>query len=325
MKQKALAVFQSVVTIAFLVWIFSQEQVRRDTIAVLSTARIEWIALGLAVAGMENFLGAVRWRIFLRMLGVRIGFWRTVRLHFLGLFFNSFMIGSVGGDAVKIGVLVAQGQRKSAALLSVVMDRTSGLAALLLAVALFVLPQLDWLGQSAAVSGLLLFAGVYLAGVVGMLGISFVVTLAGVSRRIPQRAPFRAGLLRLCDSYAMFFSKWRQSLLAAGISLAMLAGYFLVFACAMQAYGVSIPLHRIFAFMPLVDILAALPVSLGGLGVREKVLQVVLGDLAGVPAATAVWISVTGYLTALFWGLAGLLSLPFYRGLLQKEKNESIS
>jgi uncharacterized protein (TIRG00374 family) len=321
-EQKKLAVFQTLITLGFLVWVFSQEQVRQNTFTVLASARPEWIFAGLIVAGMENFLGALRWRIFLQMLGVRIGLWQTIRLHFLGLFFNAFMIGSVGGDAVKIGILSAQGYRKGAALLSVVMDRTSGLAALLLTVTFFVLPQLTWLRGSSAVSGMVAFVVLYLCGLLLMLCVSFVITLAGVSRRIPHGVPFRAGLIHLCDSYAMFFSQWQRSLIAAGVSIVMLLIYFTVYSFAMRAFGVVMPLERVFALMPLVDIISALPVSLGGLGVREKLLQLTLGELAGVPAATAIWVSITGYLTALFWGLAGLMTLPFYRGLFERAKNE---
>ncbi len=40
--------------------------------------------------------------------------------------------------------------------------------------------------------------------------------------------------------------------------------------------------------MPVIDAISGLPVSIGGVGVREKLFQVLMGDLAGVPAATAV-------------------------------------
>jgi hypothetical protein len=54
--------------------------------------------------------------------------------------------------------------------------------------------------------------------------------------------------------------------------------------------------------------------------VREKLFVVLLGDLLQVSAAVAVWISLTGFLTTLFWGLLGLLTLPFYRDWLRRGK-----
>ena len=78
-----------------------------------------------------------------------------VRLSFVGLFFNNFLVGAVGGDAVKVVWLAAKGHRKTAALLSVLMDRMSGFGALILCSLIFMLWRLDWLMRSAVVAGLI--------------------------------------------------------------------------------------------------------------------------------------------------------------------------
>lgn len=319
-KQRLLFLFQFAVTVGLLVFLFRDEEIRKNTWTVLKTADLRWVFAGLLIAGMENFLGALRWRIFVQMMGISLPFWQTVRLYFLGLFFNSFLIGSVGGDAVKVLVLIGKGSPKTASALTVVMDRLSGLGALLLVSCTFLLGNYSWLTSSPLAAGVIHFVFLYLGVVLSLLFLSFVAAWTGLSERMPAKVPFRAGLSQLCELYFLFVRRWPRTLLAAGISVFMLLGYFLIFFCSMRAYGVDLPVEKVFALMPAVDIVAALPVSLGGVGVREKVFVILLGELAGVAASVAFWVSITGFLITLFWGVLGLLTLPFFRSLLEKGK-----
>src|SRR6267154_1236414 len=65
--------------------------------------------------------------------------------------------------------------------------------------------------------------------------------------------------------------------------------------------------------MPVVNTLSAMPISLGGLGVREGLVQVFLNRLCGVRETDAVLISSTGYFLPFCWGLIGGGLYLFYR------------
>ena len=73
------------------------------------------------------------------------------------------------------------------------------------------------------------------------------------------------------------------------------------------------PVVEFFALMPAVDIISALPISLGGFGVREQLFVTLLADLWEVPAAQAVSISLGGALLSMLWGLFGVVVLPGYQ------------
>jgi glycosyltransferase 2 family protein len=64
-----------------------------------------------------------RWWLLLRSQSVYIGFWTAVKLNFLGLFYNNFMPGSVGGDLVRAWYVTRHTDRKLQAALSVFVDR----------------------------------------------------------------------------------------------------------------------------------------------------------------------------------------------------------
>jgi glycosyltransferase 2 family protein len=68
------------------------------------------------------------------------------------------------------------------------------------------------------------------------------------------------------------------------------------------------------AAMPVIDGLSAIPVSVSGLGVREKLFEVLLADLADVPKAVAVSASLTGFLLHVCWALVGGVLFLLHKG-----------
>jgi glycosyltransferase 2 family protein len=311
-KKWAPLLLQSLVSIALLVWIFWREDFRSRTWQVLTSANLGWLAAGFLAAGAGNMIGVVRWGIFLRVLGISLAPWDVLRMSFVGLFFNTFLVGAVGGDAVKVVWLAAKGQRKTAALLSVLMDRMSGFGALIVCSFVFMTMRLDWLMRSAVVAGLIKGVFIYLFVVVILMAISFLMSARGLTSRLPRRFPFRGMIIEFTEAYLRFVLAWRQTLLASVLSMLMLLAYFLTFYLSARAFDLHVPAVEFFAFMPAVDIISALPISLGGFGVREQLFVTLLGDLWGVPAAQAVSISLGGALLSMLWGLLGLTLLPAY-------------
>ena len=64
-------------------------------------------------------------------------------------------------------------------------------------------------------------------------------------------------------------------------------------------------------------------VRIGGIGVRERVFQFLLGSLAGIPAGTAVSISLVGYLLNNSWGLVGAAVLPLFKGIIHEARTRA--
>lgn len=308
---------QTLVSVVLLAWIFWRPDFRSQVWQVVVSADPGWLAAGFAVAGVGNLLGVVRWAVFLRVLKIPLPGWEVLRLSFVGLFFNNFLVGAVGGDAVKVVWLAAKGHNRTAALLSVLMDRMSGLGALIFCSLTFMLWRLDWLMSSPVVAGVIQFVFGYLIVVVVLMAFSFVISARGLTSRLPERLPGRKMILEFTSAYIQFVAAWRATLVASALSLVILLTYFATFYCSARAFGVDIPVLDFFAFMPAVDIISALPVSLGGFGVRDKLFAVLLGDLCGVPMAQAVSVSLGGAVLSLVWGLFGLALLPSYRQAVQ--------
>jgi hypothetical protein len=65
--------------------------------------------------------------------------------------------------------------------------------------------------------------------------------------------------------------------------------------------------------MPIERTISAMPISFAGIGWREKVLQIMLHSLCGVPEATAILIGSLSFLLVLICCLPGAIVYFFYK------------
>jgi len=187
----------------------------------------------------------------------------------------------------------------------VVMDRLCGSVSMILLGAFLMSSQFSWLSKSPVVAGLFQTIAVYLSVLTGVIVLSVILSARGIVERLPGRWPGRKRLVELSGVYFECAVQWPRTLRALGISVVMLALYFLTYYCSSRAYSVDLSLGKFLALMPTVDIISGLPVSLGGVGVREGLFVFLLGNLAAVPGPLAVSISLCGYMMSALWALPG--------------------
>jgi uncharacterized protein (TIRG00374 family) len=315
---------QSVVTIGLLAFFFHDADFRKQAWEAIVTANGSWLLIGIGLAAIENVLGVIRWRMFLQLLDIDVPFWKSVEICLVALFCNTFMLGAVGGDLVRVAYLVQRGNTKTVSLLSIIMDRTSGLGGLIILTIVMTIWNYDWLIQSPVVAKIIKFVILYQVVSLLLLGVSLFIAAKGWTGRLPKWAPARKLVCDLSDGYAKFATHWPVTLAAVGQTVVMLIAYFAVYYCAARAFGAPINFPELCAIMPAVDVISALPISIGGVGVREQVFVRMLGDLAGVTAAAAFAISMTGFLVNCSWGLVGAAILPFnFKGIIRRARQEA--
>ncbi len=316
-KRWLLVLLQTAVTVGLLAIFFHDAAFRREAGEALRHARPGWLALGVLIAGVENLIGAVRWRIFLRMLDVGVPFWKSVQVCLVALFCNTFLLGAAGGDLVRAAYLVQRGANKADALLSIIMDRVCGLGGLIFYTLLLGAWNYPWLTASPRAALLFHLVIAYQMGCVLLVGASLYAAARGLTERLPPWVPFPGFVRDMGSGYAKMARHWRGSLRALSLSLVMVPGLFGVFFCAARAFGASISFAHLATIMPIADVISSLPISVGGMGVREWTFVGLLGALAGTSAAVATSISLAGYLVNSSWGLVGAAMLPFYKGIVR--------
>jgi len=336
MKKKIITVIQVIVTVGILAWIFRDPKQRRDMAEALSHADPFWIFIGILCYGIVELIATVRLQILLRVQGIRVGSLRLLALVMIGILFNQFMPGGVGGDVVKIFYLLKETPgKRSQTLLAVLMDRLIGMLSIMTIAAVLIWLRFDWLMQGApAFNHSMLFHPValidwikqapgttkivYLAIVIfasALLGItaSFAITGFGLAHKIPKRFPLHDKLVDLSVAYNLYARAWKASLFAFLISSGVHLCSFGVFYAAARALKAGVSTLDLITVMPIINTVASLPISVGGAGVREGLFQTFLNTLCGIPIPVATVISLTGAAIVLFWGLLGGVVYLFYR------------
>ena len=60
------------------------------------------LVMALLCLAVSNFTACYQWKLLLEKQGVRMTYGKLLKLYHVGLFFNNFMPGNVGGDVKKV-------------------------------------------------------------------------------------------------------------------------------------------------------------------------------------------------------------------------------
>jgi hypothetical protein len=318
MKRAAVTVIQILITVAVFAFLLRSPAKRQEIVHALRTADRFWLIAGSLAYGMVELIAAWRWEVLLHVQGIFLSRARLIMILLTGVFFNFFIPGGTGGDLVRAFYLIKEAPGKGpAAVLSVLIDRVVGLFALIMLGGVMIGWQWEWLTSTPETRKLVLSGLIVLGVATAAVGFAAILSGFGLVHRLPPRFPQRERLAELALALNQYGRARMPSLKALISSLACNLGYFLVFYCAARAYaapGVRVPtLTEMFAVLPVVNTLIALPIGMNGLGVREALFETFFNKLAGVPGGVAVLISSTGWLLTAVWGVIGGVVYLFYR------------
>jgi uncharacterized membrane protein YbhN (UPF0104 family) len=245
--------------------------------------------LGIMLLNMA--LGAFRWGILFRAYGAKTvpPLLELIRIYFIGFFYNTYVPGGVGGDAVR-GIVTREAFGEGlGGVTVVVVERLLGLTGLLTVSA-----TAYWISPIAGSEDLKLWAPL------GMIGALAVVGLIPVARSLPL--PGR--LYNLAQSLPQLRSKASFGfayILSLGTqSLIALSGYALLVGMAPNA-----TLANAFVIVPVAAATAYLPITVGGAGAREAAFIFLCSQGMGMPATDATAVSLLLWFSALVIGAIG--------------------
>lgn len=309
MKATLVFLLKLCLTIACLWWALSK--VGFTALPHWRDIDFRWIAGGIAFGGVSILLHALRWWFFLRGLEMKVSYGRAAELILIDGLFNLASVSGLGGDAARIVLLSREHPgNKLPVAMSVMIDHLAGLVGIAL---WFFAVSAARFTEIAAAGGLgekvVHFTWVYLGGGLVLVALMFVCASPPVHRKIHANDRFsRWPLLRrmpeICDQYRR---RWPSALAGLACSFALLAVYSLSFYCGLRAVGGAAAVAEILSAMPVIDALSAMPVSVSGIGVRERLFQILMGGLAGVSPEKAVAASLAGFACNAVWAVCGAL------------------
>lgn len=260
------------VAIAFVVSKIDLQQTWQQMLSV------EWQFLlgALIVYSLSQMLSAMRLNTLFATLPLPLGTFMNMRLYWLGMFYNFFLPGGIGGDGYKVYYLKKHYRQSVKDLVRIIFDdRLSGLVIIVVYLLLFVSLGLDELPLPYRE---------YYWILIPIVLVAYYVFLYLTGKE--STSAFAKVL-----SYSFVVQGLQMT--AASLILVSLAGW-----------NASI-LNYMFLFL-ISSIASAIPITMGGVGARE--LAFILGsDYLGTSEPIALSLCVLFYLTSLVSSIPGLL------------------
>lgn len=293
-------------------WLIFRRLDARALAEVFRQIRPGWYLLAFGLFGLGLVPSALRWHLMLRINGAAVHAGVSLRMVFISHFFNTALVGPSSGDVPKTALYRRwYGMPADAVLAASMLDRlVAGFAGLV-----FVCGAL---GLAAATGGFAFLRRLEWRldprwVLAGALGLAVAAGLLAWRQRRNREAFLSRTLRSLGGAARRLLGEWRASARALLLSLAVVLVLNLAQLCCLQAVspGALRWTQLLWAFH-VITMIASLPVSVAGAGLREGAYLVLLRAY-GVDAPTAVAAAMLTLTLHAGWALIGI-------GLLARER-----
>jgi hypothetical protein len=302
------------------------------TVSVLVAVRWDFLLAALGTFAASLVLGNVQWMILLSLQGIRLPFRKALSFYLVGAFFNNFLPANIGGDIVRVYDVYRESGKPDQTIAATVTDRLFGMVALgLLAVpaGLYVALRYRVLGLDRAFG---MWSLVIVLAFVAILGLSLAMifsrTLARAAERLVRPLLIRGTrerFKRIYESFHMYRKHVRGLPAVLVTALVVQSLRVLVHYEISEAMDLGIPAIYFFLFIPVIAIFIALPISIGGLGVREGLgIFFFTKAVSGLGSEQAFTMEFLAYVVGVVVSLSGGV-LYLGRGLRPREIERELS
>jgi len=296
-------VLPCVLSAGLLIWVFMTTDYKAIWQSIKVSDMRYMIGAGI-IFFLINFIIVWRWRILMKAVGLKAGRLSCMRWFFLGTFWNLAPISTAGSDVIKGLGLAQEVGHKPKIFASIVLDRLSGFAGIVILAAVAFL-----FGHGIIANKLVVLAIVLMSLVSGAFAVvlfshrifSFACTAFTIWPKVKDN------LMRL--HYDIVLLKGNQKKGWEAIFISIVAQIVLAFEFYLVARGMHQNIHLVYfiIFSPIVCVVTSLP-SVAGLGFREVSWGCLL-HLVGVSPDIAKGL---GLINSAFTIIAGLLGGLFY-------------
>lgn len=274
LQKNILKLFLKIGITGFCLWFISTKIDWNESFIIIRDSDFLWFLIAIVLFIASKLVAAIRLNIYFSNIDLNLSQSSNIILYWLGMFYNLFLPGGIGGDAYKVIVLKRKYSQSARSLTSaVLLDRISGVVGLgILAVMYYY-----FVFRGDNFSLLLLF----------LIPVGLVIYYLIVKKIFPS---FIKGF-------------WTALLLGLAVQLLQVLCVYAI----LKALDIA-EHHTVYILIFLLSsIVAILPFTIGGLGAREVVFlwgSNTLLHLKNDP--TPISISITFYIITLLVSLIGL-------------------
>ena len=126
-----------------------------------------------------------------------------------------------------------------------------------------------------------------------------------LATKLPHWLPARDKIAEAAGAFVEYARAGKSVGLAFLISIPAHLLMFSTFWFGAKAFAAGLNMLSVYCVMPIVATVTALPISVGGAGLREGLFIKILGALYSTPEPIATLVSLSGFMMQVFWSLIG--------------------
>jgi glycosyltransferase 2 family protein len=240
-----------------------------DVSNVILSASLDLLVLSIFFQFISFILLGFRWSLIVRNSNLSLNIIEIIKISLIGAAFNNILPGSIGGDFVRGAYIVKKGISLKNSILSLVADRVLSFFSVLVFICTFLIFYTD---KNVILSEINIFI---MLMIIGMLLVMLILKtrlfnkiIFGFLLKIFSAIYYEKAISMIDDLYQYSINK-NLAIKVFLITIVAMVLEILVFWLASESLGMNYSFYIFVISAPLITIISALPISLGGLLVRE--------------------------------------------------------
>ncbi|MCX5700318.1 MAG: lysylphosphatidylglycerol synthase transmembrane domain-containing protein [Candidatus Omnitrophica bacterium] len=291
-----------VLSIILLVYLFKQVD-EKILFEIIQHSNKPLLFIAFLVSFVPYGLCLFRWKLLIKAVKIKLPLKRVATAFAGGAFFSLFLPSTIGGDFLRSIDLVTYTKKPKEIIASTILDRLSGYVGLVIISSVAVFMGWNILEDKSVLLSLWIIIGILALLLLVLFNKFIYIKISGLLKS------FGAGRIRdiitgLHEEIHLFREKPRVAISSVLISTFAQAATPITFYIIALSLGIKISLVYFFVFLPIISAITLLPISIGGLGLRD-VSVVFFFAKAGVSKDPAFAMSLLSFSFGLFYGVLG--------------------
>ena len=307
LKKILLVLLRIGISIILLFFLFKFQHIdKQKVLESIKNADKGLLLLALVIYLFAYILALFRWEMLLKGAKIHLSLKRVIMSFSGGVFFNALLPSSIGGDVVRSIDLGTHTKRPREVVATVLLDRLSGYVGLVIIALLSLLFGWKLIHHKSVLLSIAIITGILIA-ILLVLFNRFLYSKISQLLHSPRSGKIREAIKNLHQEIHIF--RHHKKIIANNLILSVLIQVIgpVTFYITALALGIKINIIYFFIYLPIIGAVTLLPISIGGLGLRENITRIFFVQAGVVDNAAVAMAILNTFFIFVYAGIGGLI------------------
>jgi len=290
------------ISLLLLIFLFRQAD-EKSLLEIIKNVNKPLLLVAFLVFFLTYFLGLWRWIMLLKAVKIDLPIQRVITSYSGGIFFSLFLPSTIGGDFLRSVDLSVHTKKPKEVIATIFLDRLSGYIGLVVLALLAMFLGWKILEDNSVLISLGIIIGLLVVILLAFFN-KFLYSKINRFLKSPNAGKIKDLICNLHEEIHLFRDKPKVVVKNILISIVVQAVPPVTFYIIAFSLGVKISFAYFFIFIPIIGAISLLPISIGGLGLRDA-STIFFFAKVGVGKNLAFAMSLLSFSFILFYGAVG--------------------